>query len=167
MTKFWRMYIKFRYVFIPDGPDGDAARGELYRPFMKACGINFKVYSQVFIYNPNILSVGDHVCLGFNSYIGSGADVILEDEVTLGPFAVISSSSRLKKDGSYRFGGLEKKEVRIGYGTQIASHAIVTSGVTIGKGCVVAAGSVVTKSFLEDNLIIGGVPAKVLKVLNS
>jgi acetyltransferase-like isoleucine patch superfamily enzyme len=45
----------------------------------------------------------------------------------------------------------------------IGANCIITSGVTIGKGAVVAAGSVVTKDVLA-NSIVGGVPAKLIKM---
>jgi serine acetyltransferase len=38
----------------------------------------------------------------------------------------------------------------------------VLDGVTIGDGCVIAAGAVVTKS-VEPNSVVGGVPARVLR----
>jgi maltose O-acetyltransferase len=38
---------------------------------------------------------------------------------------------------------------------------VVVPGITIGKGNLVAAGAVVTES-MEDNVIIGGVPAKLI-----
>jgi acetyltransferase-like isoleucine patch superfamily enzyme len=44
----------------------------------------------------------------------------------------------------------------------IGSSAIVLSGVTIGQGAVIAAGSVVTKD-VEPYAIMGGVPAKLIK----
>lgn len=45
----------------------------------------------------------------------------------------------------------------------IGVGATVLSGVKLGQGCVVAAGSVVTKSFPEFS-VIGGNPAKILKM---
>jgi acetyltransferase-like isoleucine patch superfamily enzyme len=56
--------------------------------------------------------------------------------------------------------GGERKMVTVGEGAWIGSGAIVLADV--GKGTVVAAGSVVTKP-LPDNVIAGGVPAKVIR----
>jgi len=42
-------------------------------------------------------------------------------------------------------------------------NAVVMPGVILGNDTVVAAGSIVTKSFEDGAVIIGGVPAKILK----
>ena len=42
---------------------------------------------------------------------------------------------------------------------------IICPGVTIGKNAVVAAGAVVTKD-VPDNVVVGGVPAKVIKKID-
>lgn len=56
--------------------------------------------------------------------------------------------------------GGERKLVTVGEGAWVGSGAIILADV--GKGTVVAAGSVVTKP-LPDNVIAGGVPAKVIR----
>jgi acetyltransferase-like isoleucine patch superfamily enzyme len=56
--------------------------------------------------------------------------------------------------------GGERKMVTVGAGAWIGSGAIILADV--GKGTVVAAGSVVTKP-LPDNVIAAGVPAKVIR----
>jgi acetyltransferase-like isoleucine patch superfamily enzyme len=48
----------------------------------------------------------------------------------------------------------------------IGANAVITSGVTIGKHSIVAAGSVVTKD-VAPYTIVGGNPAKVLKAYNA
>lgn len=158
LTRRARLLIKWKMLFIADGPLGDRARGKLYEPYLKSFGENFKIASQAFIFNPNGLSVGNHVYIGFNTYLGQG-DICLDDEVLIGNFVSITASNHLKKDNSFRFGGFEAIPIKIGRGTWIAAHCSILAGVTIGSGALIAAGSVVTKSFGND-LVIGGVPAK-------
>ena len=130
-------------------------------PLLKACGKNLKLAPAVNIYNPSRLSVGRHVYIGFNTYIGDG-DITLEDEVVIGPFCSITGGNHLFREGSVRFGGYEYHPVQIGAGSWLGSHVSVLAGVTIGKGCLIASGAVVTKD-VPDGMIVGGVPAKIIK----
>lgn len=52
--------------------------------------------------------------------------------------------------------------VKIGNNCWIGAKATILDGTRIGNGCIVAAGAVVRGSF-PDNVIIGGVPAKIIK----
>ena len=52
--------------------------------------------------------------------------------------------------------------MRIGRDCWIGEGAVILDGVTVGNGCVIAAGAVVTKD-VPDFSIVGGVPARVLK----
>lgn len=156
-----RISMKKKLIEIPDGSSGDRARGRLYEPYLKDFGENFKLGSQAFIFNPNGLIVGDHVYIGFNSYIGQG-EVELKDEVLIGNFVSITASNHLMKGDSFRFGGFKAEKIIVGQGTWIAAHASITAGVEIGNSCLVAAGAIVTKSIKENFKVIGGVPAKVI-----
>lgn len=55
------------------------------------------------------------------------------------------------------------QNVRIGNHVWIASHVSILKGVHISDNSVVATRAVVTKSFMEPNILIGGMPAKKLK----
>lgn len=55
--------------------------------------------------------------------------------------------------------------VSIGDNVWIGDNVVVLAGAHIGNGCIVGANAVVTKKF-EDNCIIAGVPAKVIKRFN-
>jgi len=60
-------------------------------------------------------------------------------------------------------GGYSKGKIIIGHDCWIGFDATFLSGVTLGNGCVVAAASVVTKSFPPYS-IIGGAPARLIKM---
>ena len=58
---------------------------------------------------------------------------------------------------------LEPKDVVIGENCWIGMNSMLLPGVHLGNSVIVGAGSVVTKSFDADNIIIAGNPAKVIK----
>lgn len=57
------------------------------------------------------------------------------------------------------------KDVVIGNRCWIGMNAVILPGVVLGDRTIVAAGAVVSKSFPEGHVVIGGVPAKVLRNL--
>ena len=69
--------------------------------------------------------------------------------------------------GNHDFNDIEKtvpeKPIIIGNDVWIGANAVILPGVKIGNHCIIGAGSVVTKTFEEDNLIIAGNPAKIIK----
>jgi len=68
---------------------------------------------------------------------------------------------------NHRLDDLDKHEpgrdIVLGERCWIGMNAVVMPGVILGNDTVVAAGSIVTKSFEDGAVIIGGVPAKILK----
>lgn len=56
----------------------------------------------------------------------------------------------------------ERKRINIGNDVWIGSNCVILDGVSIGNGCIIAAGAVVTKD-VSDYAIVGGVPAKIIK----
>ena len=57
------------------------------------------------------------------------------------------------------------KDIVIGKKCWIGMNAVILPGVTLGDHTVVAAGAVVTHSFPNGYCVVGGVPAKVISVL--
>jgi len=62
--------------------------------------------------------------------------------------------------------GISKQGISIGRDVWIAAGCRILDGVVIGDGCVVAAGAVVNRSIAPFS-VVGGVPAKVIKMRNS
>lgn len=52
--------------------------------------------------------------------------------------------------------------IKVGNNCFIGAHSILMYGITLADDIIVASGSVVTKSFSESRVIIGGNPAKVI-----
>lgn len=73
--------------------------------------------------------------------------------------------SKSSLDYTNRNQGLEKAlPIKIGDNCWFGANVSVMPGVTIGEGCVIAAGAVVTKD-MPANSLIAGVPAKVIKTI--
>lgn len=68
-------------------------------------------------------------------------------------------------DPQQRASGAEfARPVTLGDNCWVGGMAVINPGVTLGNNVVVASGAVVTKSF-GDNVVIGGNPARVMKVI--
>lgn len=61
---------------------------------------------------------------------------------------------------------LDGRDVIIGENCWIGMNAMILPGVELGDHTIVGAGSIVTKSFPECNIIIAGNPAKKIKEIN-
>lgn len=62
---------------------------------------------------------------------------------------------------------LRNTTIKIGNNVWIGANSLILGGVNItGNNVVIAAGSVVTKSFSESNVVLAGCPAKIIKQIN-
>ena len=148
--------------WLPDNRITIRLRGYLAGFFVKKCGRNFTIASNVLINNPQGLVIGDDVYIARGCWLNAMAGLKIEDEVVFAPYVVISTTQHVFKYNSVRFGGSIAKPVLIGKGSWLASHVSVKCGVEIGKGNLIASNASVVKS-TPDFKILGGVPAKVLK----
>lgn len=150
----------------PEDSFGCKFRGKLYSFFLKKCGVNFQVGLRVKLEHLHNIEIGDHVYIGYGSWIsGLRGGIELHDEVMLGPYVKMVSSNHTFCDSSARFAPGVGGRIVIGKGTWIASGVVVTAGTTIGPSCLLAAGSVVTKDVPHDS-IVAGIPAKKIGIVS-
>jgi len=84
------------------------------------------------------------------------------ENVWIGPYVkIISMNHDLYDYERY----IDAPSIKIGDNCWIGAGAIILPGVIIGKHTVIAAGSVVTKSFLGGDSVLAGNPARVVKSL--
>jgi acetyltransferase-like isoleucine patch superfamily enzyme len=145
----------------PENSWGCKLRGAFYKPFLKKCGRNFQVALHAKLECLQRIRVEDDVYIGHGCWInGSGGGIHFESEAMLGPYVTMVAGEHGLENGSARFSRSGNSgHIHIGFGSWVASHAVITSGVTIGRGCLIAAGAVVTKD-VEDGCVVGGVPAR-------
>ncbi|NHE58448.1 acyltransferase [Cyclobacterium plantarum] len=110
------------------------------------------------------LKVGDHSSIGPYAYIGCSGYIEIGNNVMMSPRVSIYSENHVFKDTGRPMieQGVDRSFVIIEDDCWIASHAVILAGVTIGKGSVVAAGSIVTRD-VPPYSVVAGNPAKVIK----
>lgn len=92
------------------------------------------------------------------------AKIVLGKGVYIAPNVGLITANHVLDDLDSHDSG---KEIHIGDGCWIGMGAVVLPGVHLGPRTIVAAGAVVTSSFPEGGGVIGGVPAKLLRSLDT
>lgn len=117
--------------------------------------------------NANLSTYGGSIVIGNRSNIGQNCvlygqgGIVIGEDVLIAPNCVIVSGSHkfenpeipINKQGTYDQGIVIEDDVWVG------ANVSILDGVRIGKGCVIGAGSVVTKDLAEYSIAYGS-PAK-------
>lgn len=104
------------------------------------------------------ISIGDSTTINRRCYLDGRKGVRIGNCVSISPEVYILSLTHNLQDPEFDTVG---KEVVIEDYAWIGARAMIMPGVTISRGCVVGAASVVTKTFPPYS-IVAGVPAKVI-----
>lgn len=117
---------------------------------------------------PFYTDFGQFIELGKNVFINLGCifmdrgGITLEDNVLIGPGVKLITENHAEEP-ELRC-NVYSKPILIKKGAWLGAGATVLSGVTIGENAIVAAGAVVTKD-VPDNTVVGGIPAKIIKII--
>ncbi|HPE95032.1 MAG TPA: acyltransferase [Bacillota bacterium] len=120
---------------------------------------NIEKYADI----PMSLTIGDNSGIGKRATIQGKVNI--GSNVMMGPDCIIYTRNHAHDRIDIPMleqGYEESKPVEISDDVWIGGRVIILPGVKIGKGCIIAAGAVVTKSTPEYT-VVGGNPAKVLK----
>jgi acetyltransferase-like isoleucine patch superfamily enzyme len=164
MTPMWRLLIK-GFKMLERLKD---TRGSIQQKMLAECGRDVYIgRSCDFIYDH--VHVGHHVFIGERaSFIASIAHIFIGNYVMFGPNVTIRGGNhRFDVLGEYIYNVKEKlphndQDVVIEDDAWIGCNVTILKGVRIGRGAVVGAGSVVTKS-VPNYAIVAGNPAVVIR----
>lgn len=119
---------------------------------------------RVEIVNANKIRCGSNVAINTGSYINGIGGIVFGNFVLIGSNVTISSGKHpIDGDGPEIFQRQSiPSEIVIEDGVWIGAGAVIIPGIRLGRGCVVGANSVVTKS-TEAYSVNAGVPARKLR----
>jgi len=118
---------------------------------------------QEMLHSP-VISIGKQCIIGRGSHLIGHWSIVLGDNIQIGPNVYITDQNHSYLDPDAPIGWQPPMEagVVIGSGSWIGTNAVILPGTTLGKNTVVAAGAVVRGAF-PDHVVLGGVPARVLR----
>lgn len=121
------------------------------------------------LFPPFYTDFGKNITVGSNVFINAGCRFQDQGGITIGDGTLIGHNVVLTTL-NHQFNPNKRRDMTpasiiIGKNVWIGSSATVVPGIKIGDGAIVAAGAVVTKD-VEENTIVGGVPARIIKKIN-
>ncbi|MBU3179841.1 acyltransferase [Clostridium psychrophilum] len=113
------------------------------------------------------ITIGNNVGIAASTFLSVRGRVTIGDNTIFGPGVKIFSENHNFKDLEIPIylQGATKLGIDIGEDCWIGANVIILDGVHIGKKVIVAASAVVNKD-IPDYAIVGGIPAKILKMRN-
>ena len=115
------------------------------------------------------LRIGDRLFLGSNSRIVAHESIEIGDDVTIADMvSILDHDHEFHLEGGHL--AVSRRDfttspIRIGSNVWLGDKVTVLKGVTIGDDVIVAANSVVTKD-VPSRVVVGGIPAKVIRQLD-
>ncbi len=103
--------------------------------------------------------LGQECTISCYQHISIGRECIIADRTMMIDFDhVISETERPMREQ-----GIHKRDVRIGHNVWIGYGACILRGVTVGDNAVIGTSAVVTRN-VPDNAVVGGVPARLIRM---
>jgi len=132
----------------------------------KKCGSNIYIGKHVEIKKINQLEIGSNVSIHEFCYIDCTGGLSISNNVSIAHNCSIMTENHSWSDNSIpiKYNPMLTKPVEISEDCWIGCGVRVLAGSKLNKRTIVAAGSVVNKIY-EGNVIIGGIPGKIIKTL--
>jgi acetyltransferase-like isoleucine patch superfamily enzyme len=112
------------------------------------------------------LNIGHDSAIGEYSYLGCSGGVTIGHDVIMGQYVSFHSQNHNYQDKTrkIREQGVKSEGIEIGNNIWVGAKATFLDGCKVSDNSIVASGAVVTDKF-SSGVVIGGVPARVIKEL--
>jgi len=121
---------------------------------------NVAVFTPIYINCGKSISIGKNIFINFDCTFLALGGITIDDDVLIGPKVSLITENHPTNPQERK--GLTGKSIHIKRNAWIGANVTILPGVTIGENAIVAAGAVVSKD-VPDNVIVGGIPAKIIK----
>ncbi|MDB5243805.1 MAG: dTDP-glucose 4,6-dehydratase, partial [Spirosoma sp.] len=110
------------------------------------------------------ITIGDSSSVGDYSYLGAAGGVTIGERVLMGQKVSLHSQNHVFDDPDLpiRVQGTTELGIVVGDDCWIGAGTIILDGVTVGRGSVLSAGTVVTKD-VPAGSVVAGVPGRVVR----
>ena len=133
-------------------------RQAIAKNLFKKCGEGFVAAEGCRFNFGHLIEVGDNVSWNMGCYVDSKGGVKFGDFAMMTEYVKIFSHGHSEGDHMIR----TYKPVEIGDFAKLYTNCTILPGVRIGKGAIVATGSIVTKN-VDEYVLVGGIPAKPMR----
>lgn len=102
------------------------------------------------------LTMGEHSSIGPYGYVGCSGKIIIGKNVMFGPKCSLFAENHVfsDKECSIKSQGVKQKGITVEDDCWIGSNVTILDGVTIGRGSVIGAGTLVTKDIPAGSVVI-------------
>jgi maltose O-acetyltransferase len=141
-----------------------AAATTMLRDLAGSIGDDLDFRPPVYLDYGERLHIGDNVFINADFMVLGGGEVRIGSHVLIGPGARIYTPNHAEPVDVRRAGWERSLPVTIEDDVWLGGSVVICPGVTIGKGSIVGAGSVVTKD-VPPGVMVGGNPARVIRAV--
>lgn len=107
------------------------------------------------------ITIGENTTVGYYTFLFASANISIGADCLIAPFCyLVDANHGIAREKLIREQEMTASSIKIGEDVWLGTRAVVLPGVTIGRGAVVAAGSVV-RDDVPEYAIVAGTPAKV------